>query len=373
MNGRQFLLDALNRKKVARVPVAPFIFNNFINEFYKSPNTDGIEKGIEVYEYFGFDIILRTCNAPEYKSEVLCDSKSWQVNELVEGDEKQWTVITTIKTPEKELTQKKRYNRVTENEVVEAVVEYYIKDEDDFEQFVKYQPSKPRLDCSIVKRARELLGTKGLAAPWAQGAFNSVSLYRKLDDLLLDAYVNPELYHRMISYFSARMLDFISQFAEAGADIVCCGGNIGNATMVGPRFFKEYILPYEISFAKKVKDMGIFYLYHNCGDAGALLDYYSDIKMDIYESLTPPPYGDTILEDALSKIDKNIILCGNIDQIDFLKNASPAEIRKEVRRVLDIVKKRGNFILATTDFFSEGTPYENIAAFAEAAHEYGVY
>lgn len=373
MTGRGRLIKLLNGEKVDRVPVAPFIFNNFINEFYKSSSVDSVEKGIEVYKHFGFDIILRTCNVWDYLSEAACDSKNWQVGEVKEDEGKEWTITTIIKTLEKELTQKKRYNRATENEVLEAVVEYYIKDEDDFEQFIKYQPPVPEYDCSIIKKARELLGDDGLAAPWAQGAFNSVSFYRKLDDLIVDPYINPDFYKKMILYFSGRMFETIKQFADAGADIICCGGNVGNATMVGPKFFREYILPYEIEFTKKVKDLGVFYLYHNCGDAALLLDYYSQIKMNIYESLTALPYGDTRLEDALLKIDKSITLCGNIDQIDFLKKAPADEIRQEVKRVLELAKKRGNFIFATSDYFSEGTPYENIRALAEAGIEYGRY
>lgn len=177
----------------------------------------------------------------------------------------------------------------------------------------------------------------------------------------------------MITYFSDRMYDAIKQFKDAGADIVCCGGNVGNGTMVGPVFFKEYILPFEIEFTRKVKELGLYYLYHNCGDASSLLDLYSQIKMNIYESLTPPPYGDTLLEEALLKIDKSITLCGNIDQIDFLIKASPEEIRQEVKNVLMLAKRRGNFILGTTDYFCEGTPHENIKAFAEAGMEFGRY
>jgi len=373
MTGRERIVQVLKGEKVDRIPVVPFIFNNFINEFYNSCDADPVEKGIEIYKHFGFDIILRTCNVFDYLSEAACDSKNWQVTETREDEGNQWNMTTVIKTPERELTQKKRYSRATENEVVEAVVDYYIKEEADFEQFVKYQPTVPQYDCSIIRKARELLGEDGIAAPWAQGAFNSVSFYRKLDDLIVDPYINREFFNEMILYFSDRMQDTISQFAAAGADMVCCGGNVGNATMVGPRFFKEFILPHEIRFTKKVKDMGLFYLYHNCGDASLLLQYYSKIKMNVYESLTAPPYGDTLLEDALEKIGKDIVLCGNIDQIDFLKKASEEEIYQEVKRVLEMVKPRGNFILGTTDYFSEGTPYNNIQAFARAGLEYGRY
>lgn len=371
MTGRERFHRLLRGDPADRIPVAPFIFNNFICEFFGDPHADPVEKGIEVCEHFGFDILLRTCNVWDYLSEAPCDSDKWRVTETREEEGREWTVVTVIRTPERELTQRKRYSRATENEVVEAVVEYYIKDEKDFEQFVKYQPAVPRYDCTIIRKARELLGDKGFAAPWGQGAFNSVSFYRKLDDLIVDPYENPTFFDHMMVYFGERMLETIRQFAQAGADLVCCGGNVGNATMVGPSHFKQHILPYEIRFARSVKELGLYYLYHNCGDAAALLDCYSAIGMDVYESLTPPPYGDTLLEDALRKIEPHITLCGNIDQIDFLRKATPEEIRLETARVLALAKKRGKFILATTDYFSEGTPYKNIRALAEAGLEYG--
>lgn len=69
----------------------------------------------------------------------------------------------------------------------------------------------------------------------------------------------------------------------------------------------------------------------------------------------------------------DIALSGNIDQIDFLKNAKPDDVRKRVRNVLETVKQRGNFILATTDYFFEQTPHENIFALSQAGREFGVY
>jgi hypothetical protein len=48
-------------------------------------------------------------------------------------------------------------------------------------------------------------------------------------------------------------------------------------------------------------------------------------------------------------------------------------VRERVRALLEKVKPRGNWILSTTDFFFDGTSYENIKAFADAGREYGVY
>jgi hypothetical protein len=57
--------------------------------------------------------------------------------------------------------------------------------------------------------------------------------------------------------------------------------------------------------------------------------------------------------------------------VEFLVKATPVEIRARVRDVLAKVRERGNWILSTTDFFFDDTPYANIEAFAEAGREFG--
>ncbi|HHW31120.1 MAG TPA: hypothetical protein GXX20_05530 [Clostridiaceae bacterium] len=374
MTKRERLLAVIRGEAVDRVPVSPFIWTNYISEFYGSQDVDMVEKGVEIYNYYGFDIMLRTCNVAAFGDEKICDSKNWRVTEFTKKiDERKWEVTTIIRTPERELRQIKGYCQITPNEVVEAPIEYFIKDEEDFKQFVKYQPPVPECDCSIVARALELIGDDGIAAPWIQGAFNSIGMVRRLEDLLLDPYINPQLFAGMCNYFPRRTREIARQYIKAGADMLCAGGNMATATMVGPSFFKKYILDLEIEHCKIIKDMGAAYLYHNCGDAAALLPLYSSIKMNVYESLTPPPYGDTDFDTALSTIDKSITLCGNIDQVSFLKEATPEEIEERVKEILTKAKKRENFILCTSDYFSEGTPEENIRAFAEAGLKYGKY
>ena len=375
MNGRELLLRTLRGERTCRIPVAPFIHHNFIDEFFGRQGCDGVEKGIEVYEHFGFDIILRTCSVGGYLDETLCGGTKWRVSqhteELREGDT--WRVVTTVQTPEKTLRQVKQFARVYEYETVEAIIEYYIKDEDDFHQFIKYQPGLPELDCGQIAKARRLLGEKGLAAPWAQGAFNMASMFRKLDDLLTDAYLQPELYDAMMRYFSGRALEAVKQFVGAGADIISVAGNAASGGTVGPDYFRNHVLPYERAFADGVKALGAYYLYHNCGDSRKLIPLYPGIGMDVYESLTPPPYGDADLDEAFEAFGESVTLSGNFDQIHALRYWSGPEIEEGVRAVMAKAKKRGRFIFATTDYFNEKTPHDNIRTLAEAARKYGNY
>lgn len=371
MTKRERLLKVFNNEKVDRVPVAPFIHDNFVKEFYKDNNIDIIEKTVGVYDYFGFDIIHRTCTI--WKAFSQLNGTNWKVDEFVEEKDKGKIVTTVITTPERQLKQVVKVADVYDYESVQAKTEYFIKEENDFKQFLKYQPQVPEYDCSPIKRAKELVGEKGVLAPWVNGAFNSVSEMRKLDNLIIDAYTKPEFYHEMISYFSNRSLQVMKQFKNAGADVLSYTGNIGNGSLVGPKFFKENILTYEKRLIEEIQDYGAHVLYHNCGDAASLLDVYSDVGFSAYESLTPPPYGDTNLDEALSKLDKDITLLGNIDQIDLLRKGTKEEIELTVKNLLDKVKMRGNFILSTSDYLNENTPVEKVRVLADAGFKYGVY
>jgi hypothetical protein len=308
-------------------------------------------------------------------NETFCDSHDWNVtiNEKTGNEGAERTVETIIRTPEKELKQVQEYRLVSEFETVTAPTEYFIKDRSDFMQFVKYQPPVPEYDFSDTVRAREFLGDRGCIAPWAQGAFNMASMYRRLDNLLMDAYLNPRLYKDIMEYFSSRMLKTIERYSQHGADMVSIGGNVASGGLIGPAFFQKYILPYEKDLFGKANAAGLYTIYHNCGDAKNLLPLYPEIGMSMYESLTPEPYGDTDLAYALETFPSNITLSGGFDQIDLLRYGSNDAIESRVKEMMGLIKGRGNFIMATTDYFNENTPADKLAVFAEAAMKHGKY
>ena len=142
---------------------------------------------------------------------------------------------------------------------------------------------------------------------------------------------------------------------------------------LGQTFSVDYVAPYERQLIDFIQERGAVLLYHNCGYAGRLLHIYPSLGMKAYESLTPPPYGDTRLAEAFARFDPaKTTLLGNIDQIDLLRYRTPAEIEAAVKETLQTAKAwGGNFILATTDYFNENTPHDNIHALAEAGRKYG--
>ncbi len=389
MNGRERLLKALRHEPTDRVPVAPFTYYNAIYEmfdykpaiatFFNPPDFDPVEKFVEYCDYFGFDVLhvlgsvwdVWVGNTMMDQTIVRSD-ENWDVtiDDQYQGDDELLRTVT-IKTPAGELRHVESHNRTSKYLIVSATTESLIKTRKDFEVLRQYAPAADRMDCQLITRACTATGDKGLVTANTHGTFNILGLFRKLEDVLVDPIMDEGFYREMVEYFLPRLIQRAQKMIEAGADVIEVAGHWTG--QVGPKIFQKYIFENENRLVKAIHRMGALVIYHNCGDAARIMRYYNDMDIDCWGYLTPPPFADVDLDEALRVLRPTLTLRGNIDQIDFLMHAAPQQVKDKVREVLTKVKPRGNWILSTTDFFFDGTPYENIKAFADAGLEFGQY
>ncbi|MCL4416351.1 MAG: hypothetical protein M1365_06605 [Actinobacteria bacterium] len=359
MTSRERLLNTYLLKDVDRKPVSPFIHVNYIKNFYKDENVDYLLKTIDVYKYFGLDIIHRNCSPVYDESLISCDA--WKVSKSVnQKDEKEKEEIMTITTPGGELTQKKIIRKTSQYMWEEAIKEFFIKSEHDLEVFIKYQPRVLNIDSENLKQLKQIIGEDGIIAPWVQGAVGMIINYRNFQDMLVDALINEHFYRSYMEYFTERCFEINLQISKSGADILSYNANAANSKVVSSSFFRSYIMPYEENILKKLADKEVLVNYHNCGPSANLLPVYNEMSMRGYESLAEYPVGDTTLDYAFSVFSEEKVLSGNIDQIYFLKTASAKQVENKVKEIADKVKHRKHFIIATTDYIEEDTPVENI-------------
>jgi len=389
MNGRERLFKALRGQPTDRVPVAPFLYYNSVYEmfdykpqietFFNPPDFDPIEKFVEYCDHFGFDVLhvlgsvwdIWVANAMMDQT-IAVSEKNWDVTitEEKKGEDELLRTID-IRTPGGALRHIEKHERTSKYLIVSATLEYLIKSRNDFEILRRYAPSADRMDCQLIQRARQATGEKGLVDANTHGAFNILGMFRKLEDILTDPLTDPVFYQEMVDYFIPRLIQRATKMVAAGADVIEVAGHWTG--QVGPKIFQKFILENENRLVKAIHELGVPVIYHNCGDAAKIMRFYNDLEIDCWGYLTPPPHGDVIVEEALEVLRPSLTLRGNIDQITFMYQATPQQVEEKVRDLLTLVKPRGNWILSTTDFFFDETPYDNINAFAEAGLEYGQY
>lgn len=380
MTGKERLTLTFKGQKADRVPVSPFIYYNNIYEMFKykpdinkhlcPDNFDIAEKFVEYHDYFGFDPLFSL--GLLWDQYVPSSAENWDVEITKEGDQDKQKRTTIVKTPDGELKQVMNFDRSSTYLVVFAVEEYLIKTKKDFDIFAKYAPAANYIDCELMARANKAVGDKGLVNVCIHGAFNTINQFRKLEDMMMDPFMDEGFYRAMMEYFLDWNMMHLRDVVKAGSESIELGGNLATSG-VGPQFFTDYVAEYETRLTKMIHDEGAFVVYHNCGDAQKIMHLYNDLGIDVWGYITGAPFGDVVLEDALKVIKPEMALRGNVDQVEFLRTATIDEITVRVKELLDKVKPRGNWILCTSDFFFDGTPYENIQAFADAGLKYGQY
>ena len=141
----------------------------------------------------------------------------------------------------------------------------------------------------------------------------------------------------------------------------------------GANFFRKFVQPHEQKLLDAIHEAGGFSVYHNCGCAKILYDNYRELGMTVWETVSEPPRGDNKLADAKAALGDRICLLGNLDHVDFLKRATPAEVDAATRAIVRTGKPGGRFIFSTSDYLEQNTPRENVVAMIAAAKDEGRY
>lgn len=390
MDGRERLLTTLRGERADRVPIAPFLYYNAVYEmfgyvpdihsFFDPPDFDVIEKFVEYCVHFGFDVLHSLGSVWDYWAARstqadgslmhACDDWDVAVSDERHGDDMRRTVVFT--TPGGKLQLVEIYKRTSKYLIVCAPQEYLVKTAADLDLLQRYMPPADQMDCRLVSRARAATGRLGLVSSCTNGAFNQAAVFRNFEQLMMDPLVDEGFYRALMEFVVPAVIRRNQKLVASGADVIEVAGNLAGSS-VGPAFFRDHVIAYEKEVIQAIHATGAPIIYHNCGTAARVLDLYNDMEIDCLGYLSPPPFGDVDLGEALRTLRPEMSIRGNIDQVDFMVSATPAQVTERVRTVVEQAKPRGNLILSTTDFFFDGTPYANIEAFSQAGHVYGGY
>lgn len=380
MTARERILTVLRGGIPDRVPVVPFIQEEYLAWVYPERTTlDRVDTVIELARELSFDVITKH-NRFMTPAFMLRDHLNWRVRRETVREDAMWVTRVEIVTPDRTLAQesvKPDAGAATQG-LMSAMRKHLLETPDDIAAFIRWLPAP---DAEAVRDMRESaagwrqrVGDLGINAPWGwAGVFNYASDLWGIENLMVAPYTDETLYQALMDALTQQMIAYNTPLIEGGADAIGLQGHIANARSVSPDYFMEHVFPYERRLIDAIHAQGACTVYHNCGCARAFYTCYRELGMTLWETVSEQPQGDNDLAEAKRVMGDRVCLLGNLDQLRFLKTATPAEVDAKTREIVRIGKPGGRYLFAASDFLERGTPLENVKAMLKAAAEEGGY
>lgn len=343
LTSRERLLRALRGEQPDRVPVSLYLLDPEMFGWYSSDPTytNLLELAERYTDEFGRAGVR---NIGPFLS--AADSVPREVRRERKGGSVSATTI--IHTPRGDL---RSVVRTDDDAYTGWRVESLLKDMEDVERFLSlpYVPPEPDLN-SFYERERKL-GDEGVmmigrgdAVAAVAGLFD----YQAFALLMVD---RPEVIRQLMDVMQERILNLVRILTEQLSETLfrVAGPELVGPCLMAPRYFKEYVLPYDRELISVIKRGGNFACIHCDGRLNAILEMIASMEPDVLEPLEPPGGGgDVALSEVKRRIGDQVCLIGNVLERDLEYLSTPDGIDTQVKEAIDTAAEGGGFVLAPT-------------------------
>jgi len=205
---------------------------------------------------------------------------------------------------------------------------------------------------------KERIGREKIVEGWIEGPVAEGADLRGINTLMLDFGDDPAFVRDLFEFVIAMELRFAREQINAGADIIGIGD--AAASLIGPRIYEEFALPYERRLVDGVHALGAKVRLHICGNTRKLVEGMGQLGCDIVDldSLTP-------LADARQKMGASQVLLGNLNPVTVLMDGTPEMVNAGITECHRQAGPR--FIVGAGCEVPRDTPPENLKALCEYA------
>ena len=201
--------------------------------------------------------------------------------------------------------------------------------------------------------------------------FHQVADFFGMENYFIKMYECPEvveaLTERIVDFYVAANDKFFAGLGDR-ADVMFFGNDFGTQRdlFVSPESFRRFVLPAFRRLIAVGKKYGKLVMLHSCGSIYRIIPDLIESGVDILHPIQAQAAG--MHAEDLAQYKNDLAFVGGIDAQSFFVNATPAEIRAEVRRVKRILGP-GLVVSPSHEEILPNVPAANILAMAEAAHE----
>ena len=198
---------------------------------------------------------------------------------------------------------------------------------------------------------------------------------RRIDNFLMDLYLDPANVHRLLDKLMEMHMDFLSKVCESVGDIVEIikfGDDLGTNTgpFMPPEIYNEFFGPRHKILCDYVKANSTAHTMLHC--CGGIYELIPELIEAGFEILNPVQINAVNMEPERLKKEfgKDLTFWGGgCNTQSILNQATPKQVKDHVRRNIEVFSKGGGFVFTTVHNIMPDVPPQNIVAMYEAVME----
>jgi uroporphyrinogen decarboxylase len=242
--------------------------------------------------------------------------------------------------------------------------------------------SDPSRIAHVRATARRLAEDKQfaiMATPWLLFPLERAYAMQGMETFLLNMAMDADFARALLEKIAACCKQLMGPFLDElgdNVDIIKIGDDLGTqkSLMISPNMYRDILKPVHadfISFIKARTNAKIFF--HSDGDVVPLIEDFIEMGVDILNPIQTSAGSMSDLPALKKRFGKDIVFCGGIDTHRILPFGSVAEVRQEVRRVMQILGPGGGCMIGAVHTIMNDVPPENVLAMVDAVEEFGRY
>ncbi len=144
-----------------------------------------------------------------------------------------------------------------------------------------------------------------------------------------------------------------------------------SSTLLSPKVFKKFVLPFLNEYAEMLKAAGKIYLIHMCGKLNAFKEDLAGAGFSGIIDVPPPPTGDFPLDEAAASLPDKVVI-GGVDPTTFISPDSKF-VEEEVSGLIKRLKPFKGVMLGSADVTPRGALPQNFKLIRRLIDTIGTY
>jgi len=193
-----------------------------------------------------------------------------------------------------------------------------------------------------------------------------------MNDFMMMVYENRSLVEEMLEVSTVHSVKLSKMLVENGVDFLFAADDVAfkSGLFVPPQIMKEIWVPRMARIFEPAVNAGIPVMFHSDGKIDDMVDSLIDIGMDCLNPMDP--YG-VDYRQYKKRYGKRLCLSGNVD-IEFpLSKGTPEDVDSDVAAHMEVLRPGYGYVATVSHSVVNYIPHENVIAYINAIHRYGLY